>query len=345
MKKTVLIVLSLLCIISSCKGGKRAPATYSNPLIERNCADPSVIDDRANSGWFYAYSTQTRIGRQRITLPVYRSKDMVEWEFVGDGFNADEAPAWSPGGTLWAPDVNYIDGHYVLYYAMGHWGDGIKSASGVAVSDNPTGPFKDLGMIVSYANTGVLNSIDPVFFEDNGQRYLFWGSFGRGSGIWGIELASDGLSIKDGAKAIQVGAIDTEGTYIRKKDGWYYLFASRGSCCNGAESTYHIVVARSNNIFGPYISPDGACLLDHDYNYTILSGSPDRTFVGTGHDAAIITDDKGQDWMCYHAYRAADEYSRRCLMMDKVLWAGGWPYFKNGQPSKTSDRPVWKKKK
>lgn len=332
-------VLALAFLFTACGNTvPGSPAVYSNPVIKANCPDPSVIDDREASGWFYAYSTRSALA----TLPVYRSKDMVNWEFVGDGFAGSVAPQWSPGGSLWAPDVNRIDGHYVLYYAMGHWGDLVRSASGVAVSDSPDGPFQDLGMIVSAANTGVMNSIDPVFFEDRGKRYLFWGSFGKGSGIWAVELASDGLSVKEGAKPVQISAIDTEGAYVVKRGRWYYVFASRGSCCEGERSTYHVVVARSRSVLGPYSDPSGKSFLDDDYQYTILSSSPDGTFRGPGHNSALIRDDAGNDWLYYHSFWSDNDYSGRCLMMDRVEWKNGWPFIREHRPSEASAAPFIK---
>ncbi|MBQ3723199.1 MAG: family 43 glycosylhydrolase [Bacteroidales bacterium] len=336
-----LALFLLLLSAAGCGSASRESVlTYSNPVIARNFPDPSVIDDRDASGWFYAYSTQSRIKGVRVTLPVYRSRDMVHWEFAGDGFAPGGEPQWSPGGGLWAPDVNRIDGRYVLYYAMGHWGDSVRSASGVAVSDSPTGPFRDCGMIVSAANTGVMNSIDPAFFEDKGKRYLFWGSFNKGSGIWAVELSPDGLSVKEGVTPVQISAIDTEGAYVVKRGRWYYVFASRGSCCEGARSTYHMVVARSRKVLGPYTDPSGKSFLDEDYGYTILSSSPDATFRGTGHNSALVRDDAGQDWLFYHSYWSGNDYRGRCLLMDRVEWKKGWPVIVDGQPSKSSQGPV-----
>lgn len=92
------------------------------------------------------------------------------------------------------------------------------------------------------------NSIDPCFVEDNEKKYLFWGSF---RGIYAIELSDDGLSLKPGAEKIQVAGTAYEGTYIHKRNGYYYLFASVGTCCEGLNSTYTTVVGRSKNLFIP----------------------------------------------------------------------------------------------
>ena len=118
--------------------------SYLNPVIRNNAPDPSVFDDRERTGYFYAYSTQngTSGTSDVVYMPVYRSVDMVNWELVGNAFGGMERPQWVPDTRIWAPDIEYIDGRYCLYYAEGHWDDPKRSACGVAVSDSPTGPFK-----------------------------------------------------------------------------------------------------------------------------------------------------------------------------------------------------------
>ena len=129
--------------------------TFTNPVIGINCPDPTLLDDREHSGWLYIYSTQSTAcgcavnkdsspvdeNVEVINLPIYRSRDLVEWEFVGDGF-PDGKPSWVKNSRLWAPDISYIGGKYVLHYALGVWGGIFKEGCGVAVSDSPEGPFK-----------------------------------------------------------------------------------------------------------------------------------------------------------------------------------------------------------
>ena len=317
---------------------------YTNPVIAHNCPDPSIIDNRERDGYFYVYSTRngTNGTPTVVYLPVYRSKDMINWEALGNAFGGLNRPEWVSESSVWAPDINYINGKYVLYYALGCWDTSDRSASGVAVSDRPEGPFTDLGMLVDMETQGVGNSIDPNFFDDGEHKYLFWGSFGAKSGIWAIELSSDGLSVKEGATKVQIGSTNMEGTYIYKRGGWYYAFTSKGSCCSGAESTYHLVVARSRNVLGPYLGPDGTPLTDYGFSNTILSGT--SAFVGPGHNGEIITDDSGQDWMIYHAFCASNNYSGRCLILDKIFWTNdGWPYFNLTNPSAFGHGPILKK--
>jgi arabinan endo-1,5-alpha-L-arabinosidase len=171
--------------------------------------------------------------------------DLVHWDFAGTAFTQETRPTFEPKGGLWTPDINYIHDRYVLYYSMSVWGGEQTCGIGVAVADNPEGPFTDRGMMFRSNTIGVQNSIDQNYVEDNGRKYLFWGSF---RGIYGIELTDDGLSVKPRAEKQQVSGTAYEGTYIHKRGKYYYLFASTGSCCEGLKSTYTTVVGRSENL-------------------------------------------------------------------------------------------------
>ena len=349
MKRLLWVVLLVIC------GCYHEVSYYDNPVMAYDCPDPSVLDNRNRDGYYYAYSTRIRLNDSICEIPIYRSENLVDWGLVGEAFPSGSSPSWEPDGALWAPDINYIDGKYVLYYAMGVWGDHDKSASGVAVSDSPVGPFEDMGMLVSMANTGVGNSIDPNYFEDtDGRKYLYWGSLrhptdkevGRKSGIYVVELSNDGLSVKPGSEPIKVAGDLMEGVYVHKRGKYYYLFASEGSCCEGSGSTYHVIVGRSKSPLGPFVSRSGMSMIAGDeglYDEVILRGDPAQVFCGPGHDAEIVTDDKGHDWMAYHAYWSGNEYKGRCMNLEKVNWKKGWPYFEGGVPSTSAPAPIFKK--
>ena len=154
--------------------------------------------------------------------------------------------------------------------------------------------------------------------EDNGKKYLFWGSF---RGIYGIELSGDGLSVRDGAKKKQVAGTAYEGTYIHKRGDYYYLFASIGSCCEGLKSTYTTVVGRSDSLFGPYTDKQGRPMMENHHEVLIHGND---AFVGTGHNSEIVTDDRGNDWVLYHAV-SREHPTGRVLMLDRIRWRDGWP--------------------
>lgn len=327
----------ILSIYAAASFSAQAQEQYKNPVYKSECAEPTLIDDRGRSGYFYVYSAQT----SGAYLPVYKSVDLLHWQFAGDGFK-EGRPLWLSRGTVQAPDINYINGRYVLYYAINVKGGVVESGIGVAVADSPEGPFIDKGRLVDFKTMGTLNSIDPCFFSDEGRNYLYWG--GTGGGIYGIELTADGLNIAEGAKKVQLGAQNLEAAYMYKRGEWYYLFASAGSENKGINSSYRLVVARSKSPLGPFIGPDGESFRKLNYKYTILAGSLDKSFVGPGHNAEIITDDNGDDWMLYHSYNIGTKYSRKALNLDQLHWTSkGWPYFETGEPSDVHAAPVFLK--
>ena len=298
---------------------------YSNPVIDYSLPDPSII--KGEDGYFYLYATE-----DIRNLPIHRSKDLVNWEFVGTAFTDATRPDFDPEGGIWAPDINKIGDKYVLYYSMSVWGGEWTCGIGCAVSDRPEGPFKDCGMMFRSNGIKVQNSIDPFYIEDNGHKYLFWGSF---RGIYARELSEDGLSLKSGSSPVQIAGTAYEGTYIHKRGGYYYMFASIGSCCEGLKSTYTTVVGRSTSLFGPYLDKKGQSMMDNHHEILIHKND---SFVGTGHNSEIVSDNAGTDWLFYHAVSVANP-DGRVLMLDKVDWIDGWPSVEGNSPSVKSEKP------
>ena len=334
MKK--LIFLSLLggmigCAASSSLKNKtedsNSAKVYRNPVIDKSLPDPSVI--KGDDSYFYLYATENI-----RNLPIHRSKDLINWEFMGTAFTNETRPNFEEKGSIWAPDINKIGNKYVLYYSMSVWGGEWTCGIGCATADKPEGPFTDRGKLFRSNEIDVQNSIDPFYIEDKGKKYLFWGSF---RGIYYIELSKDGLSLKEGAKPQRIAGTAYEGTYIHKRKGYYYLFASVGSCCEGLKSTYTTVVGRSKSLFGPYLNKKGERMLDNKHEILIRKN---EAFVGTGHNSEIVTDKAGNDWIFYHAVKVANPKGR-VLMMDKVEWIDGWPFVKGSTASLDSEVPVF----
>lgn len=299
---------------------------YSNPVSGASLPDPTVID--GGDGFFYLYATE-----DMKNVPIFRSRDLVSWEHAGTAFTPEGHPHLPiGGGNVWAPDINRIGERYVLYYSLSKWGEEHNNGIGAAVADSPAGPFTDLGLMFTSDEIGVRNSIDQFYIEEGGKKYLFWGSF---RGLYAVELSPDGLSVKEGAKKVKIAGSAYEAVYIHKKEGRYYLFASVGSCCQGVNSTYRVVAGRSDSLFGPYLDRAGGQMLDNCHE-TVLIGN-DR-FKGPGHNAEIVTDNAGTDWMLYHAVDTANPKGRK-LMLDRVDWIEGWPTIGGGTPSETAVTP------
>jgi len=322
--------IKILTVLLLTAASALAQNQYTNPVIDRSLPDPTVL--RTADGYYWLYATENI-----RNVPIYRSKDLVSWRYMGTAFNDNTRPQMVPDGSIWAPDINYVDGRYVLYYSKSKWGGEWECGIGVATAVRPQGPFTDVGKLFISSEIDVQNSIDPFFIEEaDGSKYLFWGSF---RGIYGIELSTDGLSVKPGAVKKQIAGTLTEGTYIIKHDGYYYLFGSAGTCCEGLNSTYRLVVARSENLFGPYVDKAGRLAMDN--NFSPLLGKSNKV-VGPGHNSELVQDDAGQYWMLYHGYDAADPDAGRKVYLDLITWdKNGWPQVRNRIPSQTADAPLF----
>lgn len=313
--------------------------TYTNPVITfSSAADPTVI--RTDEG-FYLYATQTN----SYWIPIYFSKDLVNWEFKRSAFRNATRPkpdVLPDGGAFWAPEIRYINGKYVLYFSWAKWGDGSKSYTAVATSDSPVGDFLNAKPLLITNDFGS-NCIDQFYYEEDGKKYMFVGSF---NGIYVTELTDDGLSVKRGAdgKPVlkkQVCGRAFEGTNIYKKGKYYYLFASINNCCDGIDSRYKVVVGRSENLLGPYVNREGKDMMSN--SWTLVLEGDGETFFGPGHNSIIIPDDAGTDWMIYHSYvKENGAVGGRLGMLDRIVWsADGWPTIKKCVPSKGDLLPVF----
>lgn len=325
--------------------------TYSNPMsvtyttgsdYRGEIADPSVV--RGDDGYIYAFSTD------RVML---RSEDGCSFEYVTGSvidtpdWYTDVYPEETGGFHLWAPDVVKIGDKWIYYYSLSAWSK--PCGVGYAVSDNIAGPYEDYGKLFDINEIGISNAIDPqVFVDDDGSVYMSVGSF---QGLYLVQLTEDGMGLLNGVNyqrdnkvliAGRPGGWDGstyEGSYIIKRDGWYYYFGSAGTCCEGKNSSYRVYVGKSKNITGPYIDNNRKALTASGSGTTngslvLWAGMrDDKNVYGPGHNSVLL-DDAGDYWIYYHAFSSADNYSTRHLFMDKLLWDdNGFPYIENRIPS------------
>lgn len=307
---------------------------YHNPVLPKSAPDPCVL--KANDGFFYVYPTCNG-----MRMPIYKSKNLVNWQNTGYAFPEGATQNALTDGNLWAPDVIYRNNEYLMAYALSKNGEYHDNGIGLAVSDSPIGPFHTEGLLFTSDSSGVRNSIDPSLFIDGKKLYLIWGSF---NGIYLIELNYKGKKyyIKDLDKKIRIAGNDFEGAHIFKHNGFYYLFASTGTCCQGERSTYRVVVARSKKLAGPYVDKNGKPMLD---NGATLVVEGNKAFAGPGHGSEIITDDNGRTWYVYHSFQRDNIKNGRQLMLDEIRWdSAGWPYISDYEPSSESkESPYFKK--
>lgn len=291
--------------------------TYHNPVYEeRVVPDPSVV--RTPEDTYYAYGTYNvwDPAKDRPLVAVLRSRNLADWTYVGEAF--DERPDWKDGG-VWAPDVARIDGRYVCYYSLAHWGDP-NPGIGAAAAETPEGPFGDRGKLLRSDEVGVENSIDPFVVPGGDRPTLYWGSH---HGIYAAPLAPDGLSLAGAPERIAGG--DVEAACVVEREGSYYLLVSTGTCCKGARSTYHVLAGRADSLTDTYVDADGTELSAGSGELVVEGG--DR-FAGPGH-CDVATDGAGDDWLVHHGYERSNAWTgvtpRRVLFVSPIEWRVGWP--------------------
>ena len=181
----MLILLTVMTFSLGCEKpsntGKPVEDTltyYTNPVFEPTFADPTIV--KADDGYYYAFGTEDYWEGKDHLVAVIRSKDLVKWTYLADAFRKS---LHGNKAGLWAPNVFRYDDKYFMFYSLSIWGDS-NPGIGLASSDQPQGPFTDLGKFFISSEVGVSNSIDPCFFQDpvSGKLYIFWGSF---RGIYG----------------------------------------------------------------------------------------------------------------------------------------------------------------
>ncbi|HEX6374045.1 MAG TPA: glycoside hydrolase family 43 protein [Longimicrobium sp.] len=335
-------------------GGARAAAggaTYTNPVLDLDFPDPTVI--RASDGMFYAYATQGERDGAPVNIQVARSRDLAAWERIGDALPTK--PRWA-GETqdFWAPHVSEHGGTFYLYYsarpdaAVRDTSRGLCLA--VATASRPEGPFTDKGEPLQ-CGTGFVN-IDPMAFDDpaTGKRLLYWGSgFGP---IKVRELAADRVSFAPGSAVIDlVHPVPTsdstdyqrlvEGVWVTYRAPFYYLFYSGDNCC-GPRAHYAAMVARSRSATGPFQTLAAAT---GARNSVILEQA--NHWVAPGHNS-VITDARGDDWIVYHAVDSRrprakptdDVNTRRVMLIDRLRYVDGWPRVDRGPSAEPRPRPA-----
>ena len=307
------------------------PGTYKNPVFDHDAPDPGVL--RAPNGTYYAYTTQS-IYLDIVETPILASRDLVHWRGVGDAF--PQAPDWVVGGAagdMWAPHPLYWKGRYHVFYSGRRVSDGAM-AIGVGSSASPRGPFRDLGRPLLTRSKGqpTYTVIDPFVLADKGTLWLYWGSNDEPIRVARLNdtvtrvVGTPTVLVRPMPDQSEYGGL-VEGAWVIPRNGWYYLFYSVGDCCS-ENANYSVFVARSRAPDGPFRpGPDKPILHENS------------RFWAVGHNASA-RDDAGHDWLVYHARSRETLSEDRLLMLDRIVWSGGWPTLAGDAGASWTAQPV-----
>ena len=261
-----------------------------NPIIQTNyTADPAPM---VHNGTVYLYTSHDEDVTVKNFFTMndwrcYSSTDMVNWTDHGPILSY-KVFEWSRGDA-WAGQCIYRNGKFYYYLPVNQKNGG--NAIGVAVSDSPTGPFKDA--IGKPLLTGY-GYIDPtVYIDGDGQAYLYWGN----PNLWHVKLNEDMISynlelgivkedLKDENFGYRAKKIDNrtasyeEGPWLFKRNSLYYLLYPAGGVPE------HLAYSTAKSITGPWT-----------YGDTIMHVIKDGGAF-TNHPGYI--EFKGKSYLFYH---------------------------------------------
>lgn len=148
-----------------------------------------------------------------------------------------------------------------------------------------------------------------------------WLSYGTYFGfIRLVELDPKTGKRMEGNEPVNI-AIDCEATDLIYRNGWYYLLGTHGTCCDGPNSTYNIVVGRSRKITGPYVDNVGREMLQGGGKMVIAANN---LKTGPGHFGRYI-EEEGVEKMSFHYESDFRQGGRSVLAIRPLLWKNDWP--------------------
>ena len=261
------------------KSGKDTMAFFGNPIIKgKYTTDPAALVYH-DTVFLYTGHDEAPPGVEDYVMHdwlCFSSADMVHWKEYATPLRAADFN-WANDGA-WASQVVERNGRFYWYVAVKHRTIH-GSAIGVAVSDKPTGPFHDArgSALISNDITPFIQSdkddIDPtVLVDDDGQAYIFWGN----ARCYYARLKKNMTELDGPIRTIPLPGF-TEGSWIYKRNGWYYLSYAYGY-------PEKIAYAMSRSIDGPWT----------------FKGILNEIAGNSATNSPAILDFKGRSYFIYH---------------------------------------------
>ncbi len=217
-----------------------------------------------------------------------------------------------------APDVIHIGDKYFQYISHGTmiWTKSLDPNS-------PDYGWQDGGsdLFGMEGPDDFMNPIDPGAFLDptTGRLWVTYGSYFGFTRVAEFDPET-GLRIDPNDTPANI-AVNCEATTMIYHDEWYYLLATHGSCCAGANSSYNIRVGRSRKVTGPFLDNMGIDMLQGGGKLVIGSGG---RVVGAGHFGLIDCGD-GVQKFSLHWEADLDRGGASVVDIRPLLWKDGWP--------------------
>ncbi len=259
----------------------------NNPLLEGYYADPEILYSN-KTGKYYLYPTSDGFtGWSGDYFKSFSSTNLTDWADEGIILNLPTDVSWA-NTNAWAPTIieKMVEGKYNYFYYFT-----AAQKIGVAVADDPAGPFTDSGQpLISNPPTGVWGQqIDPDVFYDQAsdKTYLFWGN----GYLARAELNKDMVSLNNSTiKVITPNSTFREGVEVFKRNDTYYFMWSENDT---RSPDYRVRYGYSNSITGTISVPK---------NNIVISRNDSLAIYGTGHNCVVYVPDSNKWYIIYHRF-------------------------------------------
>lgn len=268
--------------------GFEMPSTANNPVLEGYYADPDILYSEKTKKYYIYPTSDGFTGWSGYYFKAFSSDNLKDWKDEGVILDLKKDVSWADRNA-WAPCIieKKVKGKYKYYYYFS-----AAQKIGVAVADNPTGPFVDSGKaLIDFKPEGVKDGqeIDPEIFADpkTGKNYLYWGN-----GYMAVaELNEDMVSIKKNTiKVMTPDKTFREAITVFYRNGIYYFLWSEDDT---RSENYRVRYATST-------SPTGALTIPE--NNLILAKDPSKGIYGTGHNSVLQIPGKDEWRIVYHRF-------------------------------------------
>ncbi len=320
MKKIILLLIMLLSISFA----KNNETRFYNPILAGFYPDPSIC--KVGDDYYLVNSTFAYFP----AIPVFHSKDLVNWKLIGHVLDRAEQLDLNGFGVsrgIFAPAIRYYDG---IFYVTCTVVDG--GGNFVVTSKDPAGPWSEIHWLPE------IRGIDPsLFFDDDGKAYITYNSDAPDNkplyeghrtirivefDYKNLKVVSEPFILVNGGVDITQKPIWIEGPHIYKINGIYYLNCAEG----GTAEDHRQVIFRSNNVMGPYIAYEKNPILTQRH----LDPKRPYPVTCTGH-ADFVQTPKGDWWAVFLACRPYEPFEEnyyntgRETFLAPIKWFDGWP--------------------
>lgn len=294
--KNLIICVLMLVALTVQSQAQQGPSTYLNPILPGYHPDPSIC--RVGEDYYLATSTF----EWYPGMPIYHSKDLVNWELIGHGIHRPSGVEFQEGlrdnGGVFAPTLRHHEGtFYLINTCIGCGGNYYITAT------EPAGPWSEPVWLDA-------PGIDPsLFWDDDGRSYYV----GHGNlkqeqewpmqqGVWMQELDLEKGELTGPRRQLTHGhasnAVWAEGPHLYKIDGSYLLLIAEG----GTDEFHAVTVFNSDDLWGPYVPNYTNPVLTHRHL------GPDYPIWATGH-ADLVETQNGEWWAVMLAKRKEEGFT------------------------------------